>query len=359
MSLLQTRGRLVATALSGSWRAEQPATDVLSTEQFDEIAPLLYESGAAGLGWWRIRETALRATKSGELLHQSYRLLVLQGVMHETRLQKIFRILRDADVEPILIKGWAVARLYPQPALRPYGDIDLLIRRRDLARAKDVVNQQARDCVVDFHAPTFELADRSLEDLYRRSQLVACGDEQVRVLSPEDHFALLAVHLLKHGAWRPLWLCDVALLLETTSPNFDWEVCLGKDRRRVNWILSAAGLAHRLLGATISDSQIRAETSLVPEWLITGVLKQWDTPFAIAQPPMSYRAPIKSYLASPLGLLADLRRRWPNPILATVSVNGTFGTRPRRRYQIGNCWQRLARVLVHGSGAGRPVMTDD
>ncbi len=359
MSPLHTRGNLVAAALRGAWRVEQPAAHSFSTEQFDEVAPLLYESGAAGLGWWRVRETSLRATASGELLHQSYRLLALQGAMHETRLQKVFGALRGADIEPILIKGWAVARWYPQLALRPYGDIDLLIRRRDLARAEQVVNERARDCVVDFHAPAFELADRSLEDLFSRSQLVTCGNEQVRVLSPEDHFALLAVHLLKHGAWRPLWLCDLALLLEKMSPNFDWEICLGQDERRANWILSAAGLAHKLLGASISDSHIAAKVSQVPEWLVAGVLKQWDTPFAIAQPPTSYRAPIKSYLTSPLGLFADLRRRWPNSIVATVSVNGTFGARLRRRYQFGACWQRLSRLLIHGSGTRQPVTTGE
>jgi len=28
-------------------------------------------------------------------------------------------------VEPILGKGWAIARLYPERGMRPYGDIDL------------------------------------------------------------------------------------------------------------------------------------------------------------------------------------------------------------------------------------------
>ncbi len=286
-------------------------------------------------------------------------MLVLQGAMHETRIQKVFRALRASGIEPILIKGWAVARLYPQLALRPYGDIDLLIRRRDLVRAEKIVEEKTRDCAVDFHAPAFELADRSWEDLFQRSQLAECGSQAVRLLSPEDHFALLAVHLLKHGAWRPLWLCDLALLLENMPGDFSWHVCLGKDRRRQNWILSAAGLVHYLLGATIDDPQIADSARRVPAWLIDAVLKQWDTPFVTAQAPISYQAPIKSYLFSPLGFLSDLRRRWPNPILATINVNGTFGVRMRRRYQLADCSQRLARVLLHGSGAGRPLATGE
>jgi Uncharacterised nucleotidyltransferase len=359
MSSLQTRGSLVATALYRAWRLEPPAAFDLTPEQLAEVTPLLYESSAGALGWWRIRKMPLRETSSGELLHQAYRLLVLHGAMHERQVQKVFRSLRAAGIEPILIKGWAVARLYPEVALRPYGDVDILVRRRDRDRAEETVDEKARDCFVDLHSPAFELADRSLEDLFLRSQLVQCGDEQVRVLSPEDHFALLAVHLLKHGAWRPVWLCDLALLLENMTADFKWDVCLGEDSRRANWILSAAGLAHKLLGAEISDSEHAEKIRHVPEWLVAGVLKQWETPFAIAQPPMSHRAPINSYLTNPLGLFGDLRRRWPNPILATVSVNGIFAARPRRRYQFENCRQRLSRWLMHGSGAGRPLAIEE
>jgi hypothetical protein len=150
-------------------------------------------------------------------------------------------------------------------------------------------------------------------------------------------------------------LCDLALLLEQTGSGFDWRLCLGADPRRANWILSAAGLANKLLDASICNEAIAARAAEVPDWLVENVLQQWETPFATAQPPMNYRAPIKSYLTSPIGLVADLRRRWPNPILATVSVNGIFSARRRRRYQLGNCSQRLARLLLYGSGEGRPV----
>ena len=86
------RGRLVATALAGSWRTVPPAELNLSPTQFDEVTPLLYDSGAAALGWWRIRETALRETPSGELLHQAFRLLALQANIHQTKIQNLFRL---------------------------------------------------------------------------------------------------------------------------------------------------------------------------------------------------------------------------------------------------------------------------
>ena len=345
-SYVSSRGSLIATTLEGSWRSSPSPKLAISDTQLDEVTQLLYDSGAAGLGWWKVRETSLRDTPSGELLHQAFRLLALQANIHQTKVQKIFRLMRAAGVEPILLKGWAVARLYPQPALRPYGDIDLLVRPPDVFTVKRVIESEAaRGCWVDLHSRIDELTDASAEDLFARSKLVWCGDEQVRVLGDEDHFALLAVHLLKHGAWRPTWLCDLGLLLESMPDDFDWDLCLGK-KRRANWILSAVGLAHELVGAKIADQQIALRAREVPAWLPRRVLKEWETPFASDQPPMNHRAPMLSYLRHPNGFFADLARRWPNPILATVSVNGRFNRLPRFPYQIANCLSRSVHFVT-------------
>ncbi|HBB94157.1 MAG TPA: hypothetical protein DC054_02090 [Blastocatellia bacterium] len=344
MSVRASNAALISRVLSGSWRSNANPAIAVSIRELDAVTPLVYDSGAAGLGWWRIRDTALAQTPSGELLHQAFRFLALQARIHETRIQRVLVSLRTAGIEPILIKGWSIARLYPQPGLRPYGDIDLLVRPEEhLAAARIAAADEFRDCLIDFHPGAFEVADRSIDDLLSRSQLVQCGDEEVRVLGNEDHFALLAIHLLKHGAWRPLWLCDLGLLLESMSSEFDWELCLGKNSCRSNWILSAVGLAHALLNASINDETISGRAN-APAWLVASVLKNWEAPFAAAQAPHRHRAPIKSYFRRPRGFISDLTRRWPDPILATISANGTFGRRRRIRYQIQNCVQRAARL---------------
>jgi hypothetical protein len=341
-----TRGELICTILRGAWRASPNSDLSLSVEELDEVTPLLYDSGAAALGWWRIRATELRDSPSAELMHQAFRLQLLLAKTHEAKVQKIFRLCRTAGVEPILIKGWAIGRLYPELGLRPSGDIDLFVRRHEYPVALEVItSEEARDCWVDLHGRIFELADRDPEGLFRRSELLLCGDQKVRVLSAEDHFALLAVHLLKHGAWRPLWLCDLGLLLESMPENFDWKLCLGESGRRSNWILSAVGLARQLVGARINNEGIAARTGKIPGWLVAAVLKQWETPFAVNQPPMSHRAPLSSYLLSPRGLFRDLANRWPDPVLATVSINGQFNGLPRLPYQFGNIAARMVKFF--------------
>lgn len=349
MSALNRRtrkGQLVANALSGAWRSDQILDFELTSEELDEVTPLLYGSGAAALGWWRVRSTNVAETPSGAVLHQAYRLLALQAAIHEQKIEKLFRLLRQAGVEAVLAKGLAVARLYPESGLRPYGDIDILVDPGQIRAAERVVNaDEAKDCQVDLHKNFSELSDRKLDQLFSRSSLVPLGDEKVRVLSCEDHLALLSVHLLKHGAWRPLWLCDVGVMIENLPPSFAWDVCLGSDVKRAGWITTAIGLAHLLLKARINAVPMARKVTELPRWLTEGVLKQWAAPFAINQPPMNHSAPMAHYLRRPQGIFTALRERWPNPILATVSVNGEFNDLPRLPYQIGNWALRSGQFL--------------
>src|SRR5712691_8232439 len=213
------RGQLVAATLSGSWRDSSSSVMNIAESQLDEVTPLLYGSGAAALGWWRVRQTSLSTSASAVVLHQAYRLQALQSAIHEQKIEKVFRLLRQASVEAILVKGWAAAGLYPDSSLRPYGDIDLCVRQEHFKRAEEVLSSpEASDCWIDLHKHFSELEERSIDELFARSRLVKLGHEQIRILSAEDHLALLCIHLLKHGAWRPLWLCDIGAGIESLPP---------------------------------------------------------------------------------------------------------------------------------------------
>ncbi len=115
---------------------------------------------------------------------------------------KSSRNCRGPLLVPRLQQGWVSARLYAERALRPYGDIDLCVRPGQFGIAREALSSpEAKECWVDLHQKFTELEERSLDELYERSQLVELDDVRVRVMGPEDHFALLAIHWLKHGAW--------------------------------------------------------------------------------------------------------------------------------------------------------------
>jgi len=344
---LRAQGELVASALRGSWRAADLPPFVLSETELDQIAPLLMGSGAASLGWRVVDPTPLRESPSGELLHQAYRLQSLQAELQEQKIEKVFRLLREASLDAMLAKGWAAAGLYPNRTLRPYGDVDICVRSRDYQAVSELFSSpESSDCWIDLHRNFSEIGNRTVEELFSRSKVHRVGQEEVRVLSDEDHLALLSIHLLKHGAWRPLWLCDVAAAMESPSANFDWDVCLGRDPIRTGWIQSALGLAHRLLGASTDKLPLNMRAMPVPEWLVDSVLQQWSNPFAKYQSPMNHPVPMADVWRRPSGLFDGLRQRWPNPIIATISVHGRLNELPRLPYQLANCLARVVRFVI-------------
>src|SRR6266496_5789127 len=103
------KGSLVAEVLAGAWRAAPFPTLQVSERELDDVTPLLYDSGTAALGWRRINQTPLRDSSSAEVLHQAYRLQSLEAEIHEKNIEKVFRLLRQAQIEALLAKGWATA----------------------------------------------------------------------------------------------------------------------------------------------------------------------------------------------------------------------------------------------------------
>lgn len=333
---------LGATVLCGAWR-HAPADLRISAEELAEIAPALLKSGSGALGWWRIRHSDLRSSPAGLQLQQAYRLHTVQAAVHEREIKQAFTFFRAQGLEPILGKGWAVARLYPNVGLRPYGDLDLYLPPENYRVAADALTRPDGPAVgVDLHSGSAELDDRSFEGLYDRSQLVTLGDVDVRILGPEDNLRLLCLHTLRHGAWRSLWLCDLAVALETRPVNFDWDYFLSGDDRRTDWVACSIGLAHQVLGAEVDDTPVAWRAKHLPRWLVPAVLRQWNA----GQTPHGCRIPMAAYIRNPAGLVKALRLRWPNPIEATVGVRGPFNEAPRLPFQVGDSVRRIARFLT-------------
>jgi len=342
-------GGLIADTLTGAWRAD-PLTAGQSADELAAIASLLAKSGGAALGWRRVRDSELRTSPAALELQQAYRLHTLQSAVHERELHRLASFLRSAGLDPLLGKGWAIARAYPESGLRPYADFDLYVRPGEHAAAEAAFRgPDLPDCSVDLHRGAAELDDRSLDELYRRSQLVALGDTRVRIFGPEDHLRLLCLHMFRHGAWRPLWLCDVALAVEARPPDFDWDYFLSGDPTRTDWTACAIGLAHQLLGARVEDTPVAERAQRLPRWLAPAVLRQWGR----GQMPHGARVPMMHYVREPAGALKALRLRWPNPIEATVHIAGAFNDWPRLPYQLGACVVRAAQFAAQLPGAWR------
>jgi Uncharacterised nucleotidyltransferase len=332
------RGRRLADALAGAWR-ETPTPWSPSSTDLSAVAPLLLAGGCGALGWRRLRGPSGRgraADGAAELLQQAYRLHALENAVHEQQIRQALPLLREAGIEPLLAKGWAAARLYPEPGLRPYGDIDLYVRPEQYRAAQAALRrQQGPPLPVDLHRGFGDLDEGERDGVFDRSRLAPLADVAVRVPSPEDHLRLLCLHALRHGVARAIWLCDIAAALETRPRELDWEVLLGGGKRTREAIGTAVGLARTVLGADLGTSPAAELAIRGPSWLVPAVLRQWGLG-------SGWREPMGSFLRRPQGAFAELLRHWPNPIEGTMGVRGPWNAWPRLPFQ-------LAHFVVRGA----------
>ena len=244
--------------------------------------------------------------------------------------------------------------------LRPPGDIDIcappgrydetrdLLRRYSILRLSSpgtglsqetgqfAVNFDPGARIVDLHSSLDRFGLPSLEAVFARSEVIKLGETSIRVPAAEDHFRLVAIHLLSHGAWRPLWLCDIAAMLEDLPQDFNWGRCLGDEPRIARWISSVIELAHRLLGACADRVPPSSRIQRLPKWFTRTVLNEWQTPVAARYggTSLAFALAHPQRLVDPRKLVVEIKSRWPNGIQATFETGGHLNDVTRLPYQV-------------------------
>jgi hypothetical protein len=340
-------GRRIARLLTGSWRVDPGHAD-LGGDELASIVEHVLESGGGALAWGRVRATACASTEAGEALRAACRWGALVAARQRGDVAAATLALRRGGVDPLLFKGLAAARLYPEDGLRPWDDIDLRVPAGSVPLARTLLAElPGLGTPVDLHAHAIRFGQRArghwrFDALRARAATIAVDTTLVQTLGREDHLRVLCLHALRHDVWRPTWLCDVAAAVESAGPDFDWDLCLGRGRE-ADWALATIALAHELLGARI-DAVPERPRAAAPRWLRVAVVRRWGArPSAY----MSLRRPAFHELVAHGGDVRDaLRVRWPSAIEATVTLRRRFNRTPRQPLQALVFGGRVTRSLV-------------
>jgi len=217
-----------------------------------------------------------------EKLQQTYLQCSGRNMRLYHELGKLLGMLRKHGIPVIALKGAHLAiAVYRNIALRPMGDIDLLVKQADLLEVQDILVKQGyipskeetgcaqehlpsyrkKDSIpIEIHfnivAPPF--SDRiNVEKLFARAQ--TCFIEEIEALSlcPED----LLLHLCMHASFHHVFdngiipLVDISTAIEHYEGELDWEQVLSRSRE---WGVSKCVyltlfLAERFAGASIPE----------------------------------------------------------------------------------------------------------
>lgn len=210
----------------------------------------------------------------------------------ERQLQEVLDAFGNEGIRALVLRGPALAwSVYPDPALRPSGDLDLLVLPEQMVKARVTLERLGYKCMgkrfevtrdffreeeflhqkdprhnlpIDLHWNHWELhaflmagRDVRVEDLFQRSRAVETSTLTFETLHPVDALIHSAIHqaIIHRREVRLIWLCDVALLCRGLRRADEWREL---QERSVEWHarlavemclnLAQVWLGHRLPG---------------------------------------------------------------------------------------------------------------
>ena len=261
---------------------------------------------------------------------------LLQKKAQEVRAVRAFDLFRKHKIEPILIKGLSAGRFYPDDRPRMSIDMDLAVSAKDFDAASEIAaSGDANGLAIDLHRELRHHDTAGWDDLFENSEILEFDTGSIRVLRPEDNLRVLCIHWLTDGGSNKDRLWDVFYSIQNRHTDFDWDRFLSvvsPNRRR--WLICTVGLAHKYLGLDLTGTPVETDALDLPDWLTKTVEREWAS--------KTKAIPLEVTLNDPKMFLTQaVKRLRPNPIWATVQMEGSFDAKTRVFYQIGNAVSRI------------------
>lgn len=221
-----------------------------------------------------------------------YRYFLFRASMLAADSRAAVKALSGAGIKTILFKGMAVAlKYYGNPALRPMGDVDVLVHPEDVSRAEGVLQElgwkyrysetkKKRDVhshdYINANKNGFDLHWFALyespvqgidEGLWERAEHTKWEDIPVQVMGRED-LILIAMINGRRGpeSGRHEWIYDSVQIIRS-SPHFDWALLWQEAGRRQlrHLIFDAMLLLNHLAPDTLELAHIHALVADAPD----------------------------------------------------------------------------------------------
>ena len=254
---------------------------IVAQAEVHGLAPLLYRNLRNADA--DVPHTAQRQLRALYARHRHANAMRLEA------LEEILVRFEQCGIEALVLKGAALCKvLYPEPALRPMSDLDILVRRSDGPGAQAVLRElgyRAADhhnkrtmrrhhhlpaadrlqggvrVVVEVHQDALARdcpASLPWAGWSRPPRRVRLATTTARVLGHEDMLWHLCWHaILPAARLRRIWLVDIVSYADRFAPEIDWRVL----HQRYGFVIHMLSMIHFAIPL---PPAVRAHVPLVP-----------------------------------------------------------------------------------------------
>ena len=267
----------------------------------NEVTPLLY---------WHLKDIKSEIVPQLVLDQlQSYFLNnARRNLMRTGELLKLLDLFDTNKIPAVALRGPVFSSaVMGNIALREFQDLDILVRKQDVLKAKDIIlsmgyvflfklapSQEAAllqyECEYHFEHKEADIALEilweispkhlpppiNLERLWERLGTVTLSGEEILALSPEDLLLILCIHHSKHCWDRLRLICDIAELIRVHQ-EIDWIKAINETKRMGSERIFFLGLylASDLLGTELPEKVAQSlEADPAVKSLAGNVVKQ-------------------------------------------------------------------------------------
>ena len=210
------------------------------------LGPLLYRQLSGVKAQLKIPDDGM------EFLKNIYLRNLAKNTYRGIELNRIIKAFNDAGIAVIILKGAALAEgVYNDPGARVYGDLDILLKKEDLERGRELLSRlnytsnqtagaqdhyrthhhhlapmihQETSVVVELHWNVNNRINVDIDAWRNRSVLADIAGCRVRVLGWTDLILHLCLHLFSSGETRNSMrgIYDIYRALQCAGMSMDW-----------------------------------------------------------------------------------------------------------------------------------------
>ncbi len=260
-----------------------------ATIDWSYLTAMARRHGAMPLLYWNLKKIHFEAMPEGVVkeLCNEYRINMIRNLFLTAKLFNLLDLFQGNGISVIPYKGPTLTvYAYGDIGLRQFGDLDFIIRREDVLRAKQLLlsegytpeyslppDQEAaylaseceynffdhrRKILIELHwdiVQKYFSCHFDVNKLWEDLKSVSLLGREVTTVSPEQLFLILCLHHGGKHQWESLgWICDTAQLV-SYHRELDWDKILDQAfRSGVERILFLGlYLAKDMLGADIPN----------------------------------------------------------------------------------------------------------
>lgn len=264
---------------------------------WEYLRQLSFPQGMIPLLFWNLDRTCPELIPAEWLAELRYQFthIVQDNLFLTSELVKLLEIFQAQGIPALPFKGPVLAATaYRNVSLRQYGDIDILVKEKDVVKALDILTSLGYRILMDVtneeagilipEKKDFKLVGRDgrvfielhwrftgkrfpfsldLDELWNHLVTVDIAGKKVSNLNDEDLLLILCVHGSKHLWERLMWICDIAEIIRS-SKSLDWARLMKSAHQHGcrRMLLLGLRLAHDLLSVALPpevEREMRAD----------------------------------------------------------------------------------------------------